>query len=92
MLMTLVMAVGCLILALVNGWKLTLVMIAFVPLLVITGIIQMKQLTGTNKSVKDAEECGKVILMQIYLPGIVFHLLNISWGSCVCITSIVTNH
>jgi ATP-binding cassette subfamily B (MDR/TAP) protein 1 len=64
-------AMGALIAALVisflAGWKLTLVILCFTPLMVFTGIIQGQQLSkaaGNKKaSTSDAEDGGKVCLV-----------------------------
>ena len=59
-------AIGALIVALIvsftAGWKLTLVMLAFTPLMIFTGVIQNQQLTGGKEkgSSSDAENGGKV--------------------------------
>ena len=60
-------AVGALVTALVisftAGWKLTLVVLCFTPLMIFTGIIQGQQISkaGQKKSVtSDAEDGGKV--------------------------------
>jgi len=50
-----------LILSFVYGWAITLVILAFVPLIVISGVFQTKMLTGFSGKDKDSiEQAGKV--------------------------------
>lgn len=56
------MGIG-LILAFVFGWKLTLVILAFVPVVMIGGAFQVKVLTGFTAASKEGLlEAGKVII------------------------------
>ena len=62
--------VTALVISFIAGWKLTLVILCFTPLMIFTGIIQGQQLSnasGNKKaSTSDAEDGGKVRLF-IYL-------------------------
>lgn len=50
-----------LILAFVYGWAITLVILAFVPFMIISGVLQTKMLTGFSSNNKDTlEEAGEV--------------------------------
>lgn len=59
-------AVSCTVYALYNGWKLSLVVLSFIPFLAIAGAIQMKVLfmgRGTSKDGQDEIiQSGKVRL------------------------------
>ncbi len=65
-------AIGALVTALVisfeAGWKLTLVVLCFTPLMVFTGIIQGQQMSKASgkkeKSTSDEEDGGKVCLIE----------------------------
>jgi hypothetical protein len=51
-----------LVLSFIYGWAITLVILAFVPLIVISGVFQTKMLTGFSGKDKEAiEQAGKVI-------------------------------
>ena len=51
-----------LILAFVYGWAITLTILAFVPFMVISGVLQTKMLTGFSSKDKEVlEEAGQVI-------------------------------
>lgn len=53
-----------LILSLVFGWAIALVILAFVPLMILSGIVQTKMLSGFSAKDKEVlEEAGKVSLM-----------------------------
>lgn len=50
-----------LILAFVYGWAITLVILAFVPFLILSGVLQTKLMTGfAGKDKKVIEEAGKL--------------------------------
>jgi ATP-binding cassette subfamily B (MDR/TAP) protein 11 len=50
-----------LILSLVFGWAIALVILAFVPFMVVSGVIQTKMLSGFSSKDKEIlEEAGKV--------------------------------
>jgi membrane protein implicated in regulation of membrane protease activity len=50
-----------LILAFIYGWAITLVILAFVPFMVISGVLQTKLLTGFSSKDKEVlEEAGQV--------------------------------
>ena len=50
------------IIAFVYGWKMTLVILCFVPFLAIAGALQMKMLTGAAGKNREAlEAAGKVL-------------------------------
>jgi membrane protein implicated in regulation of membrane protease activity len=50
-----------LILAFIYGWAITLVILAFVPFMVISGVLQTKMLTGFSSKDKEVlEEAGQV--------------------------------
>ena len=50
-----------LILAFIYGWAVTLVILAFVPFMVISGVLQTKMLTGFSSKDKEVlEEAGQV--------------------------------
>ena len=56
-------AIACTVYAFVNGWKLTLVVLAFIPLLVVASAIQMKVFAGASVSgdgEDDLIQSGKV--------------------------------
>ena len=55
-----------LILSFVFGWAIALVILAFVPLIVISGVLQTKMLTGfSSKDKKVLEEAGKISIESI---------------------------
>lgn len=57
-----------LILAFVFGWAITLLIIAFMPFMIISGILQTKMLTGfSGKDKKILEEAGKVFNLKFFL-------------------------
>ena len=50
-----------LILSLIFGWAIALVILAFVPFMVLSGIVQTKMLSGFSSKDKEVlEEAGKV--------------------------------
>jgi hypothetical protein len=50
-----------LILAFIYGWAITLVILAFVPFMIISGVLQTKMLTGFSSKDKEVlEEAGQV--------------------------------
>lgn len=56
-------AIACLVYAFINGWKLTLVVLAFIPILVFTSAIQMRVFAGgkvTSDGEDDFAQSGKV--------------------------------
>ena len=54
------------IIAFIYGWKLTLVILGFVPFLAIAGALQMKMLTGAaGKNQEALELAGKVLYSSI---------------------------
>lgn len=60
-LMSLTSIVAGLVIGFIYSWKLTLLIIAFLPLLMIGGFLQMKMLTGAaGKNKKALESAGKV--------------------------------
>lgn len=57
--------VTSLVIAFVYGWKLAFVVLGFLPLLVISGIVQGSLMKGFSKSDHDAlEEGGKVLVLS----------------------------
>jgi ATP-binding cassette subfamily B (MDR/TAP) protein 11 len=51
-----------LILSLIFGWAIALVILAFVPFMVLSGIVQTKMLSGFSSKDKEVlEEAGKVL-------------------------------
>jgi ATP-binding cassette, subfamily B (MDR/TAP), member 1 len=51
------------ILAFVNSWAITLLIAAFIPVMILSGILQTKLLTGfAGKDKKSLEDAGKVNL------------------------------
>ncbi|XP_025093404.1 LOW QUALITY PROTEIN: multidrug resistance protein 1-like [Pomacea canaliculata] len=53
--------ISALIIAFVFGWKLTLVVLAFLPIIIVAGIIQGKVIAGSSKSEKSQlQEAGKI--------------------------------
>ena len=55
-----------LVLSFVFGWAIALVILAFVPLIVISGVLQTKMLTGfSSKDKKVLEEAGKITIEAI---------------------------
>jgi ATP-binding cassette subfamily B (MDR/TAP) protein 1 len=82
-------AVGALVTALVisftAGWKLTLVILCFAPLMVFTGIIQGQQLSkasGNKKAATSAAEDGGKVCTNVFIYVEIINLL-----SSVCNTS-----
>lgn len=58
------------ILAFVYGWAITLVILAFIPFFIISGVLQTRMMTGFSaKDKQSLEEAGKVL---IYISYIVF--------------------
>ena len=54
-----------LILSLVFGWAIALVILAFVPFMVVSGVIQTKMLSGFSSKDKEIlEEAGKVLFFN----------------------------
>ena len=54
------------ILAFVNSWAITLLIAAFIPVMILSGILQTKLLTGfAGKDKKSLEDAGKVKLYYI---------------------------
>jgi hypothetical protein len=52
-----------LILALVYGWPIALTILAFIPFMVIGGLLNTRRMTGFSSADKSAlEEAGKVLL------------------------------
>lgn len=49
-------AVACTVYAFYNGWKLTLVVLSFIPFLIIANAIQMKVIYASGKGSKDGED------------------------------------
>lgn len=50
-----------LVLSFIYGWAITLVILAFVPFMIISGVLQTKMLTGFSEKDKEAlEEAGQV--------------------------------
>lgn len=49
-------AVACTVYAFYNGWKLTLVVLSFIPFLIIANAIQMKVIYVSGKGSKDGED------------------------------------
>ncbi|PFX21918.1 Multidrug resistance protein 1 [Stylophora pistillata] len=62
-------AVACTVYAFYNGWKLTLVVLSFIPFLIIANAIQMKVLYASGKGSKDGEDeklqSGKIAVETI---------------------------
>ena len=57
-----------LILSLIFGWAIALVILAFVPFMVLSGIVQTKMLSGFSSKDKEVlEEAGKVFCLNIYI-------------------------
>jgi len=55
--------VACLVYAFINGWKLSLVVLSFIPILVVASAIQMKVFAGgavSNDGEDDLIQSGKV--------------------------------
>ena len=59
---SLITAVGCLVLAFVSGWKLALVVLAFLPFIIIGGMMEMQIYFGNTLGgdTINSEEAGKV--------------------------------
>ena len=51
---------GCLVLAFYSGWKLALVVLAFLPFIVVGSALEMKMYFGDVTNTMGSEECGKV--------------------------------
>lgn len=67
-----------LILAFVYGWAITLVIIAFVPLMIVSGVLQTKLITGfAGKDKEILEEAGKVKKKHTIQLIILYLLKNI---------------
>ena len=61
-----------LVLAFVYGWAIALTILAFVPFMIIGGVLQTKMLTGFSSKDKEVlEDAGKVmkILIRTYLKA-----------------------
>ena len=61
--MTLSTIITCLVYAFYNGWKLSFVLLAFIPFLVIASAVQMKTFTGNSHAEEDEDglvQSGKV--------------------------------
>ena len=61
---SIVTAVGCLALAFVSGWKLALLVCAFVPFIIFGAVMQMKMYFGNSADGINSEEAGKVRLLE----------------------------
>ncbi len=50
------------------SWPITLVILAFIPLIIIGGVLQTKMLTGFSKKDKEIlEEAGKVFYLNLII-------------------------
>jgi ABC-type bacteriocin/lantibiotic exporter with double-glycine peptidase domain len=58
--MTLTTIIASLIYSFLNGWKLTLLVLAFIPFIAIAGALQVKTLTGDTSNKDELLESGKV--------------------------------
>jgi ATP-binding cassette subfamily B (MDR/TAP) protein 11 len=57
-----------LIISLIFGWAIALVILAFVPFMVLSGIVQTKMLSGFSSKDKEIlEEAGKVLFFKFLL-------------------------
>ncbi|KAM4028833.1 ATP-binding cassette sub-family B member 5-like isoform 1-T1 [Anomaloglossus baeobatrachus] len=51
----------CIILAFIYGWEMALLVLAMTPILVVTGLLETRALTGfANRDKKDLQEAGKI--------------------------------
>ena len=58
--------VGCLTIAFVSGWKLALVVLAFIPFIIFGSAMEVKvNLGGSAGNSVDSEEAGKVRLLKL---------------------------
>ncbi|CAB4016568.1 multidrug resistance 1-like [Paramuricea clavata] len=64
---SLITAVGCLVLAFVSGWKLALVVLAFLPFIIIGGMMEMQIYFGNSLGgdTINSEEAGKIAVETI---------------------------
>lgn len=73
--MALSTVIACTVYAFINGWKLSLVVLAFIPLLVVASAIQMRVFAGGKVSDHGEDELvqsGKVRFTYIFFQETVF--------------------
>jgi ATP-binding cassette subfamily B (MDR/TAP) protein 1 len=62
--------VAGLVIGFIYSWKLTLLIIAFLPFLMIGGALQMKMLNGAAGKNKEALESAGKVSIASHLPGL----------------------
>lgn len=64
-----VTSIGCLLLAFISGWKLALVILAFLPFLFLSAWVRSKVYFTASVKEKTTEESGKVMKYKYLLIG-----------------------